>query len=73
MFRKLDLFQSSCEKRDTRTRLGPIRLIFGYLFLIILNNYMFWPNWPSSGVQVVLLKDSAVLLYCCNFLRQFVG
>jgi hypothetical protein len=21
---------------------------------------MFWPNWPSSGVQVVMVKDSAV-------------
>jgi hypothetical protein len=20
---------------------------------------MFWPNWPSSGVQVVMVKDSA--------------
>jgi hypothetical protein len=24
---------------------------------------MFQPNWPSSGVQVVMVKDSAA---CCN-------
>jgi hypothetical protein len=22
--------------------------------------YMFWPDWPSSGVQVVVMKDFAV-------------
>jgi hypothetical protein len=21
-------------------------------------HYMFWPNWPSSGVQVVVMKES---------------
>jgi hypothetical protein len=24
-----------------------------------IGHYMFRPNWPSSGVQVVMLKDSA--------------
>jgi hypothetical protein len=34
-------------------------------------HHMFLPNWPSSGVQVVVMKDSAaycnaVLLFLCN-------
>jgi hypothetical protein len=24
-----------------------------------IGHYKFWPNWPSSGVQVVMVKDSA--------------
>jgi hypothetical protein len=29
---------------------------------------MFRSNWPSSGVQVAVLKESAALLSCCFFL-----
>jgi hypothetical protein len=31
-------------------------VLFSYSFI---GHYMFRPNWPSSGVQVVLRKDSA--------------
>jgi hypothetical protein len=24
-----------------------------------IGHYMLWPNWPSSGVQVVMVKDSS--------------
>jgi hypothetical protein len=39
-------------------------------------HYMFRPNWPSSGVQVVVMKDSAflcnaALLFLRNCLRLF--
>jgi hypothetical protein len=39
---------------------------------------MFQPNWPSSGVQVVVMKESAahcnaVLLFLCNCLRLILG
>jgi hypothetical protein len=30
-----------------------------YSFFVLLGHYMFRPNWPSSGVQVVTVKDSA--------------
>jgi hypothetical protein len=25
----------------------------------VFGHYMFWPNWPSLGVQVVTVKESA--------------
>jgi hypothetical protein len=25
-----------------------------------IGHYIFRPNWPSSGVQVIMVKDSAV-------------
>jgi hypothetical protein len=35
---------------------------FGYcIILYCKSNYMFWPNWPSSGVYVVCLRK---LLFC---------
>jgi hypothetical protein len=30
-----------------------------FLSYSFVRHYMFWPNWPSSGVQVVMVKDSA--------------
>jgi hypothetical protein len=38
--------------------------------LFIINHYMLQPNWPSSGIQVVVLKESAVLFLFFKGLRQ---
>jgi hypothetical protein len=35
-------------------------------------HYMFRPNWPSSGVQVVMLKDSAAHCNAVAFLLLYV-
>jgi hypothetical protein len=34
---------------------------------------MFWPNWPSSGVQVVVMKESSVLLFFCELPPTILG
>jgi hypothetical protein len=43
-------------------------LIFTLLLLFVVYHDMFQPNWPSSDVQVVVLKECAVLLFFCNYL-----
>jgi hypothetical protein len=44
-----------------------LRLVFSRLLLVY--HYKFRPHWPSSVVQVVMLKESAVLLLFCECLR----
>jgi hypothetical protein len=38
----------------------------------ILNLYMSLPNWATSGVHIVVLKESALLLLYCNCLKLFL-
>jgi hypothetical protein len=42
--------------------------MFPLVLLIIINRYRFWPNWPSSRIQVVVLKESTVMLISRDFL-----
>jgi hypothetical protein len=37
-----------------------LRLTFTRRLLFVVHHYMFQPNWPSSGVQVVVMKQPAV-------------
>jgi hypothetical protein len=55
-----------------------VRLIFTLIILFILYDYMFRPNRPSSGAQVVVMKESAahcnaVLLFLYNYLGLILG
>jgi hypothetical protein len=43
--------------------------IVHYSLYFIIGRYMFQPDWPSSGVQVVIIKESAAhsfLSSCCS-------
>jgi hypothetical protein len=46
-----------------------LRLLF-FLIFFIVNHYMFQSDWPSSVLQVVVMMNPAVLLFCCNCLGQ---
>jgi hypothetical protein len=44
-----------------------------YYFLLRIGHYMFRPNWPSSGVQVFLVKASAAHCNAVFFPRVVVA
>jgi hypothetical protein len=53
------------------------QLVFTHRLLFIVYHSMFRPNWPSSGVQVAVIKESAahcnaVLLFLLNCLGLFL-
>jgi hypothetical protein len=52
--------------------------VFTHCLLFIVYHYMFWTNWPSSGVQALVMKKSvahcnAVLLFLHNCLGLILG
>jgi hypothetical protein len=52
----LTLCSTSCRLRATSVNIHSSSVY----------HYMFRPNWPSSGVRVVVMKESAALLPCCS-------
>jgi hypothetical protein len=57
-----------------------LRLMFTLLFSFIVTHCMLWPNWPSSDVNVVCLRELLfrfsrvfamgffMLVTCCNIM-----
>jgi hypothetical protein len=53
-----------CPLYATLVHVHPSSLYFN-------SHCMFQPNWPSSGVQVVVLKESALLHFYCTCLGLY--
>jgi hypothetical protein len=49
------------------------RLIFSRLHLFIVYHYMFWSNWPSSGVQIVVMRESVFVFVNAFYSSRLYG